>query len=64
MQSLSLSHIGINYSQVKVLENPGYDFVFKPPEPPYGYEGGLDDMDDQASTLFWIYFYVFLFFLF
>lgn len=28
--------------------NPRYDFVFTPPEPLHGYEGGPNDIEDSA----------------
>lgn len=61
MQWLHLSYVRIDYSQVRVLENPGYDFVFRPPEPSQGYEGGLDDMEDW-DPIFVLYFFMYYFF--
>lgn len=42
---LHLFHVEIDLSQVRVPENPGYDFIDRPPESTHGYEE-LDDMEN------------------
>lgn len=46
MQRLTLSHFGIDHSQLRAIENPRYDFIFRPFEPPHGYKGGPGDIED------------------
>lgn len=43
---LHFSQARIDNIQVRVPKNLGYDFIYKPPKPPYGYVGVADDMKD------------------